>query len=66
MRRGKSEVGTSESSEWVEWENESFRGPRRDPEGATKMVASSNHCIFIVSRDHLDGRKNALKKKLLT
>ena len=31
-------------------------------EGATKMVASSNPSIFIVSRDHLDGGKNATKK----
>ena len=34
MRRGKSEVATSESSEgveWVEWENEFFRVPKKDP-----------------------------------
>ena len=30
------------------------------------MVASSNPCIFTGSRDHLDGGKNALKKKPLT
>ena len=30
------------------------------------MVASSNPCIFTGSRDHLDWRQNALKKKLLT
>ena len=34
--------------------------------GATNMVASSNHCIFIVSRDHLDEKRKALKKKRLT
>ena len=30
------------------------------------MVARSNPCIFTGSRDHLDWRQNALKKKLLT
>ena len=45
------------------------QGPQKKvlkSEGATKMAASSIHCIFTGSRDHLDLRQNALKKKLLT
>ena len=42
------------------------KGPRSiffsKSEVATEVVASSIHRIFTGSRDHLDGRKNALKK----
>ena len=31
--------------------------------GATKMAASSIHCIFTVPRDHLDEVRKALKQK---
>ena len=44
-------------------------GPRKklgNSEGGTQMATSSIDCIFTVSRDHLDGGKNALKKKLLS
>ena len=40
------------------------KGPKKKfwkSEGATKMVASSIHCIFTVSRDHLEETKKALK-----
>ena len=35
-------------------------------EVATKMATSSIHCIFTVSRGHLDEGRNAFKKKLLS
>ena len=40
-------------------------GPRKKlwkSEGATKMAASSIHCIFTVSRDHLDEGRKVPKK----
>ena len=44
------------------------RGEKREeriPEGATKMVASSNHYTFNKNCGHLDGRGNALGKLLI-
>ena len=41
------------------------KGPQKKlwkSEGATKMAASSIHCTFTVSRDHLDGGKTRPKK----
>ena len=50
-----------------------YSGARNGPtkkfwksEAATKMAASSIHCIFTVARDHLDERRKTIKKKLFT